>query len=78
MNTLITPHVCMDEWLQLLPRVEALKLAISAVQATYNTTLYQRLHRKLQESTGTPANAAAAALPDVAVGAADQVGPNPE
>jgi len=53
-------------------RVEALKLAISAVQATYNTTLYQRLHRKLQESTGTPANAAAAALPDVAVGAADQ------
>ena len=54
-------------------RVEALKLAITAVQSTYNTTLYQRLHRKLQESIGGPANAAAAALPDVAVGAADQV-----
>ena len=54
-------------------RVEALKLAITAVQSTYNTTLYQRLHRKLQECIGGPANAGAAGLPDVAVGAADQV-----
>ena len=54
-------------------RVEALKLAITAVQSTYNTTLYQRLHRKLQESIGGTANAGAAGLPDVAVGAADQV-----
>jgi len=52
-------------------RVEALKLGISYVQNTYNTTLYQRLHRKLQECIGGPANAAAS-LPDVAVGAADQ------
>lgn len=54
-------------------RVEALKLAITAVQSTYNTTLYQRLHRKLQECIGGTANAGAAGLPDVAVGAADQV-----
>ena len=54
-------------------RVEALKLAITAVQSTYNTTLYQRLHRKLQECIGGIANAGAAGLPDVAVGAADQV-----
>jgi COP9 signalosome complex subunit 1 len=53
-------------------RVEALKLAITAVQSTYNTTLYQRLHRKLQECIGGTANAGAAGLPDVAVGAADQ------
>jgi len=53
-------------------RVEALKLAITAVQSTYNTTLYQRLHRKLQECIGGTANAGAVGLPDVAVGAADQ------
>lgn len=52
-------------------RVEALKLAINYVQNTFNTTLYQRLHRKLQDCIGGPANGAAAALPDVAVGAAD-------
>jgi len=52
-------------------RIEALKLAIAYVQNTYNTTLYQRLHRKLQDCIGGPANGAAG-LPDVAVGAADQ------
>ncbi len=31
-------------------RVEALKMAITAVQETYNVTLYQQLHRKLQEA----------------------------
>ena len=31
-------------------RIEALKMAISAVQETYNVTLYQQLHRKLQEA----------------------------
>lgn len=54
-------------------RVEALKLAINCVQNTFNTTLYQRLHRKLQEVIGGTANGGGAAgLPDVAVGAADQ------
>jgi len=52
-----------------LLRVEALKLAISCVQTTYNTALYQRLHRKLSEVTGGTANGTAG--PDVAVGAAD-------
>jgi hypothetical protein len=33
-------------------RVEALKLAINYVQNTFNTTLYQRLHRKLQDCIG--------------------------
>ena len=45
----------------------------SCVQNTYNTGLYQRLHRKLAECVGGTANGAAAAavLPDVAVAAAD-------
>jgi len=63
-----------------LLRIEALKLAISCVQTTYNTGLYQRLHRKLGECVGGTANgaagssggaAAAAPLPDLAVAAAD-------
>jgi len=56
-----------------LLRLEALKLAISCVQNTYNTGLYQRLHRKLTESTTGETNGGAAGgvLPDVAVGAAD-------
>jgi len=54
--------------------VEALKLAISQCQNTYNTTLYQRLHRKLADSVAGTANGAGGGgnLPDVAVGAADQ------
>jgi len=56
-------------------RVESLKLAISCVQNTYNTSLYQRLHRKLQEFVGGPANGVQANgvgsnVPDVA--SADQ------
>ena len=52
----------------------------SCVQTTYNTGLYQRLHRKLGECVGGTANgaagssggaAAAAPLPDLAVAAAD-------
>jgi len=31
-------------------KIEALKMAITAVQETYNVTLYQQLHRKLQEA----------------------------
>lgn len=31
-------------------RIETLKMAITAVQETYNVTLYQQLHRKLQEA----------------------------
>lgn len=31
-------------------RIETLKMAIAAVQETYNVTLYQLLHRKLQEA----------------------------
>ncbi len=45
------------------------------MQNTYNTGLYQRLHRKLAESVGGTANGHAqqgvAPLPDIAVGAAD-------
>jgi len=52
--------------------VEALKLAISHCQNTYNTTLYQRLHRKLADTVAGTANGAGANIPDVAVGAADQ------
>ena len=37
---------------------------------TFNTGLYQRLHRKLAEAMGGTANGAAP-LPDVTVGAAD-------
>lgn len=33
-------------------RVEALKMAIQYVMGTYNVTLYQQLHKKLQESIG--------------------------
>jgi len=56
-----------------LLRIEALKLAIGFVQNTYNTALYQRLHRKLQEVVGGTANGNGdvsggppANLPDVA------------
>lgn len=31
-------------------RIESLKMAITSVQETYNVTLYQQLHRKLQEA----------------------------
>jgi len=48
-----------------LLRMEALKLAISCVMNTFNTGLYQRLHRKLAESN------VQVPLPDVAVGAAE-------
>jgi len=55
-----------------LLRIEALKLAISCVQNTFNTGLYQRLHRKLGESIAGPANGnGAGPLPDVAVAASD-------
>jgi len=53
-------------------RVEALKLAIGYCQATHNTVLYQRLHRKLADCVAGTANGQAGAVPDVAVGAADQ------
>jgi len=53
-------------------RVEALKLAIGYCQATHNTVLYQRLHRKLSECVAGTANGQAGVVPDVAVGAADQ------
>lgn len=42
-------------------RLEALKMAINYVMTTYNVTLYQHLHRKVQTSGGP--------LPDVAAGA---------
>ena len=41
-------------------------------QATHNTVLYQRLHRKLSDCVAGTANGQAGAVPDVAVGAADQ------
>ncbi|EFX74404.1 hypothetical protein DAPPUDRAFT_324380 [Daphnia pulex] len=46
-------------------RIETLKMAIVAVQESYNVTLYQLLHRKLQEAiTGlTPAQVQALELP---------------
>jgi len=55
--------------------IEALKLAISHCQNTYNTALYQRLHRKLTDVVAGTANGQGGAggnLPDIAVGAADQ------
>ena len=58
--------------------IEALKLAISHCQNTYNTTLYQRLHRKLADTVAGTANGAGGGgggggnLPDVAVGTVDQ------
>ncbi|KAE8752379.1 hypothetical protein FOCC_FOCC000851 [Frankliniella occidentalis] len=48
-------------------RVEALKMAIQYVMGTYNVTLYQQLHKKLQETVGP---SSAANLPDVAGGGA--------
>jgi len=62
-----------------LLRIEALKLAISCVQSTYDTGLYQRLHRKLAEciagtangNGGGTSNGVGGGLPDVAVAAAD-------
>eukprot|EP00092_Neocalanus_flemingeri_P037506 GFUD01040840.1.p1 GENE.GFUD01040840.1~~GFUD01040840.1.p1 ORF type:complete len:494 (+),score=177.25 GFUD01040840.1:237-1718(+) len=53
-------------------RVEALKLGIGHCQTTHNTVLYQRLHRQLAECVAGTANGQAGAVPDVAVGAADQ------
>ena len=41
-------------------------------QATHNTVLYQRLHRKLSDFVAGTANAQAGAVPDVAEGAGDQ------
>ena len=32
-------------------RIEALKMAVAAVQETFNVNLYQQLHRKMQEAT---------------------------
>ncbi|PSN52746.1 COP9 signalosome complex subunit 1b [Blattella germanica] len=43
-------------------RIEALKMAINYVMCTYNVTLYQQLHKKLQEAVGV------SSLPDVAGG----------
>ncbi|RZF36031.1 hypothetical protein LSTR_LSTR005847 [Laodelphax striatellus] len=43
-------------------RIDALKMAISAVMETYNVMLYQQLHRKLQDVMST------VSLPDVAGG----------
>jgi len=51
-----------------LLRIEALKLAISCVQSTYNTGLYQRLHRKLTECVGGTANGASGAATSAAGG----------
>ena len=51
----------------------------SHCQNTYNTALYQRLHRKLSDLVAGPPNGQGGAageggnLPDIAVGAADQV-----
>jgi COP9 signalosome complex subunit 1 len=33
-------------------RIEALKMAIGYVTCTYNVSLYQQLHKKLQEAVG--------------------------
>jgi COP9 signalosome complex subunit 1 len=33
-------------------RVEALKMALTYVHTTFNVTLYQQLHKKLQEALG--------------------------
>ncbi|XP_014681339.1 PREDICTED: COP9 signalosome complex subunit 1-like isoform X1 [Priapulus caudatus] len=52
-------------------RLEALRMALQHVQTTYNTTIYQQMHRKLQE-------ASAAALPDVAGGAVQYTPPSQE
>ena len=55
--------------------IEALKLAISHCQNTYNTALYQKLHRKLTDvvagtanGQGGPLGGGAANIPDVADG----------
>ncbi|XP_012259039.1 COP9 signalosome complex subunit 1 isoform X1 [Athalia rosae] len=47
-------------------RVEALKMAIAYVMTTYNTGVYQTLHKKLQEAVGTPG------LPDIAAQSTSQ------
>lgn len=47
-------------------RVEALKMAIAYVMTTYNVSLYQMLHKKLQEAIATPA------LPDIAAQSTSQ------
>ena len=52
--------------------IEALKLAITQCQATYNTALYQKLHRKLTDVVAGTANGQGGAVggnvPDVADG----------
>ncbi|XP_046472824.1 COP9 signalosome complex subunit 1 isoform X1 [Neodiprion pinetum] len=47
-------------------RLEALKMAITYVMTTYNTGIYQTLHKKLQEAIGTPG------LPDIAAQSTSQ------
>ncbi|KAF4524160.1 hypothetical protein B566_EDAN010615 [Ephemera danica] len=49
-------------------RVEALKMALTYVSTTYNVTLYQQLHKKLQEALGS-----SCILPDVAAGGAQDL-----
>ncbi|XP_069125139.1 COP9 signalosome complex subunit 1-like [Argopecten irradians] len=44
-------------------RVEALRMALSYVMTTYNTNLYQEIHRKLQEAV-----ASSSSLPDAVAG----------
>ncbi|XP_077864097.1 COP9 signalosome complex subunit 1-like [Saccoglossus kowalevskii] len=44
-------------------RIEALKMSLSYSQSTYNTQMYQHIHRKLQE-----ASASSSALPDAIAG----------
>ncbi|MCL4126832.1 UNVERIFIED_CONTAM: hypothetical protein GTU68_033585, partial [Idotea baltica] len=58
-------------------RIEALKMAISYVQTTYNVNLYTHLHRKLKEAVSTSYSSVGSAagglnvnLPDVACGQA--------
>jgi len=54
-------------------RVDALKMAIVAVQDTYNVSMYQQLHRKLQEAIIglTPAQIPALELPSYDIAWAD-------
>lgn len=52
-------------------RIEALRMALSYVQTTYNVSMYQQIHRKLQE-------ASLATLPDVAGGAVIYTPPSQE
>lgn len=47
-------------------RLEALKMAVTYVMATYNVNLYQQLHQKLSEASGS------ACLPDIAAQSTSQ------